>query len=77
MDLEVGLKARGVGSTLFCKEGLSNIDFGVEYTHKNVPKQFFLENRGRKPMAIQWQRQTKSERKKKPVTKAEDNATKT
>jgi hydrocephalus-inducing protein len=38
MDLEVALKARGVGSTLFCKEGLSNIDFGVEYTHKNVPK---------------------------------------
>jgi hydrocephalus-inducing protein len=37
-DLEVTLKARGVGSTLFCKQGLSTIDFGTEYTYKNIPK---------------------------------------
>jgi hydrocephalus-inducing protein len=56
MDLEVNLKARGIGSTLFCKQGLSTIDFGTEYTYKNIPKQFFLENRGRKQMKIEWQR---------------------
>jgi len=44
----VNLTAKGVGSTLFCKQDLNNIDFGTEYTHKIVPKQFFLENRGRK-----------------------------
>ena len=38
MDLEVGLRAKGTGSTLFCKENLKEIDFGTEYTHKNVPR---------------------------------------
>ena len=64
-DLEVALRAKGVGSTLYCKEDLRNIDFGTEYTHKNVPKQFFLENRGRKPMKIIWARQKKMEKKPK------------
>lgn len=54
VDLEVNLTAKGVGSTLFCKQDLRNIDFGTEYTHKIVPKQFFLENRGRKQMRITW-----------------------
>ena len=40
------------------------IDFGTEYTYKNVIKQFFLENRGRKPMKIIWARQNKKEKKK-------------
>lgn len=76
MDLEVGLKARGVGHTLSCKalEDQGGVDFGTEYTHKNVPKQFFLENRGRKTMQISWVRQTKVDRKKKP--KEESAATK-
>jgi len=40
MDLEVGLKARGIGHTLSCKalEDKGGVDFGTEYTHKNVPK---------------------------------------
>jgi hydrocephalus-inducing protein len=48
VDLEVALKAKGVGSTLFCKDNLNLIDFGTEYTHNNITKEFFLENRGRK-----------------------------
>ena len=48
VDLEVALKAKGVGSTLFCKDNLNLIDFGTEYTHQNITKEFFLENRGRK-----------------------------
>ena len=63
MDLEVGLRAKGTGSTLFCKDhkpekqdDVWGIDFGTEYTHKNVPRQFFLENRGRKQMKIIWVR---------------------
>ena len=70
MDLEVSLRAKGVGSTLFCKEDLKNIDFGTEYTHKNVPRQFFLENRGRKQMKIIWVRQKKLEKKPKPGEEA-------
>lgn len=39
------------------------IDFGTEYTHSNITKEFFLENRGRKQMKIQWVRNMKLERK--------------
>lgn len=58
-DLEINLQAKGIGSTLYCKQNLTNIDFGTEYTHKIIPKQFFLENRGRKQMKITWVRQVK------------------
>lgn len=63
MDLEVALRAKGVGSTLFCKDNLNLVEFGTEYTHNNITKEFFLENRGRKQMKIQWQRTTKLDRK--------------
>lgn len=52
VDLEVALRAKGVGSTLFCKDNLNLVDFGTEYTHNNITKDFFLENRGRKSMKI-------------------------
>lgn len=69
------MAAKGVGSTLYCKQDLKNIDFGTEYTHKVVPRQFFLENRGRKPMRITWVRQVKPQ-KKDAKEKAEAVATK-
>lgn len=56
MDVEVQLKAKGTGNTLFTKVPMGTIDFGTEYTYKTVPRQFFLENRGRKPMKIIWVR---------------------
>ena len=62
VDLEVALRAKGTGSTLYCKTELATVDFGREYTHRNVTKEFFLENRGRKPMKIQWVRTTKLDR---------------
>lgn len=40
------------------------IDFGTEYTYKTVPRQYFLENRGRKPMKIMWVRQNVKQKKK-------------
>jgi hydrocephalus-inducing protein len=33
VDLEVGLKARGTGSTLYCKENLKEVNFDTKYTH--------------------------------------------
>jgi len=74
MEGEVQLRARGVGNTLYTKVPMSTIDFGTEYTHKTVPKQFFLENRGRKPMKIMWVRQNKMDRKKKTGDAAIKNA---
>ena len=52
VDLEVALRAKRTGSTLYCKNILNVFDFGTEYTHQNVTNEFFLENRGRKPMKI-------------------------
>lgn len=52
VDLEVALRAKGCGSTLFCKDNLNLVEFGTEYTHNNITKEFFLENRGRKQMKI-------------------------
>jgi len=49
MDLEVQLRARGIGSTLFCKDDLSLVDFETRYTEDLVVKEYFLENRGQKP----------------------------
>lgn len=78
MDLEVALKARGKGSTLYCKQPLKIVDFGTEYTHQNITKEFFLENRGRKQMKILWQTTTKVKKSKKPGEKnAETNGKKT
>ena len=49
MDVDVQLKAKGVGSTLFCKEDLGLIPFGTQYTHRKITKEIFVENKGRKP----------------------------
>lgn len=68
VDLEVLLRAKGVGSTLYCKTPLRTVDFGTEYTHQNITKEFFLENRGRKQMKIQWVRTTKLDRKSQKKT---------
>ena len=47
------------------------VDFGTQYTHNNCTKEFFLENRGRKQMKIQWVRTTKIDRKNLNKTKAD------
>jgi len=75
MDVEVQLRAKGIGNTLYTKVPMNQIDFGTEYTHKTVPRQFFLENRGRKPMKIMWVRQQNKDRKKK--TGADETSKKT
>jgi len=50
----VKLNAKGIGSTLYCKENLNLVDFKTEYTHSNITKEFFLENWGRKAQKIVW-----------------------
>ena len=64
----MALRAKGVGHTLYCKNNLNMVDFGTEYTHSNIQKEFFLENRGRKAMKIQWVRTTKFDKNKKKQT---------
>ena len=74
VDLEVGLIARGVGTTLACKENLKEISFGTKYTHSNETLEFFLENRGRKPQKIQWTRVNKPNERKVPKANDKDGA---
>lgn len=57
--MEVQLKAKGCGSTLFCEKSLQIVDFKTKYTHQNGEEIFFLQNRGRKPQKITWVRTTK------------------
>lgn len=55
VDKEVQLKARGVGSTIFCKD-IKNVNFGVLYTHRPQIQEIFLENKGRKTQTLKWQK---------------------
>lgn len=73
VDLEVNLKAKGVGTTLACKDNLKEVNFGTKYTHSNETLEFFLENRGTKPQKIQWSRVNKpSDRNKAKAVKPEE-----
>ena len=40
MDVEVQLKAKGIGNTLYHnpKDPMNKINFGTEYTYKTVPR---------------------------------------
>ena len=68
MDFEIQLRARGIGSTLFCKTNYSLVDFGTNYTNTNKVIEFFFENRGRKSQKITWTREFKAgSRKKKEI----------
>ena len=55
VDKEVQLKARGVGTTIFCKD-IKNVSFGVLHTHRPQIQEVFLENKGRKTQTLRWQR---------------------
>ncbi len=45
-DIDIPLKAKGVGETIYSKIPLDVINFGVQYTHRMVPREFFIENKG-------------------------------
>ena len=48
VDIDVGLRAKGVGSTIYCKDDLSSINFGTQYTFRSHVREIFVENKGRK-----------------------------
>ena len=49
VDIDIVLRARGEGRTIFCKEDLNYVNFGVCYTHRVIIKEIFVENKGRRP----------------------------
>lgn len=48
VDVDVQLKARSVGHTIFWKENLDNINFGIIYTHRSKIHNILIENKGNK-----------------------------
>ncbi len=64
MDIDCSLKAKGEGSTIFCKESLDHINFGIQYTHRQIPREIFVENKGRKPQLLTWVYKKPVEKKK-------------
>ena len=81
MNKDVLLKARGDGTTLFWKEDLSHINFGPQFTHRLIPREIFVENKGSKLQNLHWQNIKASEKKKskenepnvkKPLKNAEE-----
>ncbi|CAM6005814.1 unnamed protein product [Sphagnum balticum] len=55
-DKDVALKAKGIGSTIYCDDNLEALNFGTIYTYKTAVKEIFIQNRGRKSQKITWQR---------------------
>lgn len=68
-DKDIALKARGVGSTIYCEENLESLNFGTIYTYKTAVKEIFIQNRGRKSQKLTWQRKKATEKKKKEEEK--------
>lgn len=64
-DKDIILKAKGVGSTIYCDDNLEMLDFGNIYTFKTAVKEIFIQNRGRKSQKITWQRKKDVGKKKK------------
>lgn len=54
VDIEVNLSAVGVKTTIFCKENITDICFGEQYTHRTITKEIFVENKGRRPQTLTW-----------------------
>jgi Flagellar-associated PapD-like len=55
-DVDVILKARGTGTTAFCETDIKSIDFGTIFTCRSHNKRFTIQNRGRKPQKLKWNR---------------------
>jgi hydrocephalus-inducing protein len=71
-DKDIALKARGIGSTIYCDDNLEALNYGTIYTYKTAVKEIFIQNRGRKSQKISWQRKKALEKKKKEEEKTED-----
>ena len=63
-DIDVPLRAKGIGSTVFCKEDLKTVSFGLQYTFKYDHREIFIENKGRRSQKLTWQPKRKIESKR-------------
>jgi len=57
-NLVLPLVAKGIGTTMFCHEDLSIIDFGSKFTSFMFERKVTLENKGRRSQTLTWTNQT-------------------
>ena len=53
-DIDIVLKAKGTGKTIFCDQDLSIVDFKTLYTYKKHIIEIFVQNKGRKSQKLNW-----------------------
>ena len=53
-NLMVPLIAKGIGTTMYCKDPIDVLDLGVQLTNAPFEKQIVLENKGRRPQILKW-----------------------
>ena len=79
-NLMIPLSAKGVGTTMYCGQDLTTIDFGVQLTNTQFEKRITLENKGRRQQALRWTNKTIRDENHVRLAKAKkllgkDNAT--
>eukprot|EP00939_MAST-03C_sp_MAST-3C-sp1_P000134 g134.t1 len=52
--VNVPLVAKGDGTTMFCKEDISLVDFGYRFTKNRYERRFLLENKGQRSQVLTW-----------------------
>ena len=50
----VPLSAKGIGTTMQCKQDISIIDLGPQLTNNPFERTIVLENKGRRHQALRW-----------------------
>lgn len=65
----------GIGSTAYCQENLKDLWLGNIYTNKEVRKDIFIENRGRKPQKLIWSRVVEPGSISQPASGREEDGT--
>ena len=50
----IPLSAKGVGTTLHCKQDLTLVDIGPQLTNNPFERTIVLENKGRRHQALRW-----------------------
>lgn len=63
VDIDINLRAKGIGPTIWCKESLENVNFGTQYTHRSQAREIFVENKGRKAQKLSWVKKKPFEKK--------------
>lgn len=53
-NLMVPLIAKGIGTTMYCKQSTDVMDLGVQLTNVYFEKQIILENKGRRSQQLKW-----------------------